>query len=182
VAVELTKWTYPDSYFGPSYDGYYYVVGQNRDSDYYCQSNFQVALERLGGESDTVIVARASHWACGWVEHILVHESDEERLGIARDIINEIEDYPILDEDHYDSLIDPVRDKIREEIWRDVENGNAKYWNIDKYHYDALYIYYDVMGKIENGNKVWDINLEELKDVGEELEEAIWEEAHGAVI
>lgn len=180
--AELTKWTYPDSYMGATYYEYYYVVGQNRDSDYYAQSNFQVALERLGGESDTVIVARSSHWACGWVEYIMVHESDEDKLGIARDIINDLEDYFVLDENHYDSLVDPVRDKIRQEIWRDVENGHADYWHLARENPALFHRYYDVMNKIENGNKVWDINLEELEDDREELDEVIWNEAYEAVV
>ena len=54
-----------------------------RDSDCLKQSNFAVMLRELGGESETVIVVRESHWAVGWVEWIAIHELDAAALQIA---------------------------------------------------------------------------------------------------
>ena len=58
-------------------------VGQSRDSDCLEQSNFAAMLASLGGESETVLVVRESHWAVGWVEWIAIHEADEKALAIA---------------------------------------------------------------------------------------------------
>jgi hypothetical protein len=52
----------------------------------------------LGDESETVEVHRFGHWGPGWFEIIIVDPSDSERVEIATDIENRLEDYPILDE------------------------------------------------------------------------------------
>ena len=70
----LRRWQMPRHYFGETWPDYYSAgVGQSRDSDCLEQSNFAVMLERLGGESETVIVVRESHWAVGWVEFCETH-------------------------------------------------------------------------------------------------------------
>ena len=97
----LKKWTHPQYYMGETYYDYYVVLSHHRDGDDLEESNFQSALGMLGGESETVIVARASHWAVGWVELLLVHESDTDAIETAQDILNRLEDYPVLDEEDY---------------------------------------------------------------------------------
>lgn len=71
---------------------------RTRDSEALDLSNFAVALERLGGESDTVQIHRFKHWACGWFEIILVHP---DHYSVAETICTDFDDYPILDEMHY---------------------------------------------------------------------------------
>lgn len=45
---------------------------------------------------------RASHWACGWVETILVRDdAPEEILQAAGEIVASLEDYPVLDEEDF---------------------------------------------------------------------------------
>ena len=96
----LKPWTMPAHYFGEVWPAYYSAgVGQSRDSDCLEQSNFAVMLKRLGGESETVTVVRESHWACGWVEWIAIHQDDERALAIADKANGKLEDYPVLDED-----------------------------------------------------------------------------------
>lgn len=107
----LTKWKRPSNYVGPDHTGYYVGPGQNRDSDALSRSNFRVALERLGGESICecegddcacpVQVIRDSHWAVGWIEYILVHESAADKVAILEEIENSLADYPVLDEDDF---------------------------------------------------------------------------------
>lgn len=73
-------------------------VGRNRDSGPLEESNFEAALETLGGESETVEVHRFSHWGPGWFEIIICHPS---RLKDVEDVARSLEDYPVLnDEDH----------------------------------------------------------------------------------
>lgn len=60
------------------------------------ESNFAAALERLGGESDTVQVHSFNHWGPGWFEIIVVHPSRESE---AEEIEKSLENYPVLDEE-----------------------------------------------------------------------------------
>lgn len=100
----LTKWTLPDSYAGAQWPDYYVFLGQSRDSDSLGRSNFICGLKAIGGESDTIIVVRESHWAVGWVEWIAIHESDAAALAIANKISDALEDYPVVNEDHWSQL------------------------------------------------------------------------------
>ena len=74
--------------------------GRNRDSDHLTESNFQTALDMLGGESDTVEVHAFNHWACGWFEIILI-DPDSPAEAVARDIESSLSDYPVLDDEDY---------------------------------------------------------------------------------
>lgn len=100
----MKRWTYPKDYLGATWYGYYVFLSQHRDSDAVDRSNFAVALAELGGQSDTVIVVRESHWAVGWVEWIAIHESDTASQAKANAMLERIADYPLLDEGHYSDL------------------------------------------------------------------------------
>ena len=91
-------WTMPDSYYGETWNDYYVGPSRCRESSDLTESNFQVALRRLGGESDTVLVVSEDHWAGDWVQLIAVHESDEKAVAILTDIEESLEAYPVLDE------------------------------------------------------------------------------------
>jgi hypothetical protein len=100
----LKPYRRPDSYAGPTWYEYFPFLGQSRDSDALERSNFTRGLEIIGGESDTVLVVRDSHWAVGWVETIYIHESDEKALRAADEVRAALADYPIVDESHYSDL------------------------------------------------------------------------------
>jgi hypothetical protein len=74
---------------------------RTRDSGPLERCNFTAALEQLGGESDTVEIHRFGHWACGWLEIVLV---DPSRLADAQAIEDRLADYPVLDEDALSDL------------------------------------------------------------------------------
>jgi hypothetical protein len=100
--THLHKWTRPACYIGAEWHEHYSAgVGQSRDSDCLEQSNFAVMLAELGGESDTVIVVRESHWAVGWVEWIAIHQSDTAALAVADAACERLANYPILDEEDW---------------------------------------------------------------------------------
>lgn len=100
----LRKWERPDNYAGSEWPEYYVFLGQHRDADTISRSNFQVALEQLGGESDTVFVVREGHWAVGWVEWIAIHEKDKKAFFKAVEINERLEHYPVLDDSHLSEL------------------------------------------------------------------------------
>lgn len=130
----INKWSRPSNYAGSTFEGYYIGFGQSRDSDTLELCNFKVALERLGGESScdcetkecscAVIVARAGHWACGWVEPILVHESATDKLEILESLKEDMENYPVLDDDEFSQMecdeqnetFDQYKDQFKEDL------------------------------------------------------------------
>lgn len=83
---------------------YYVAIGQHRNSDSVTRSNFRTMLRNLGGESETVLILRDSHFAVGWVEALYIHESDTARCEQADDMLRRLEDYPILDESDHSGL------------------------------------------------------------------------------
>jgi hypothetical protein len=90
-----------DNYMGDDHSDWIVGPGRTRDSDVLAESNFAVALEMLGGVSATVKVESCGHWACGWFEQILVHESDDKALAILADIATVLQDCPVLDDSDY---------------------------------------------------------------------------------
>lgn len=128
--TNLEKWKRCDNYMGEDFSDYYMVAGQNRDSNYVQQSNFIAATERLGGENEpTVIIARSSHWACGWLDLLMVHKDALDKIEIAEKIDEDIEENIILDWENYDEIRQPEIDRLYQEIKTDIENGNRKYWD-----------------------------------------------------
>ena len=103
--TELKRWTRAPNYVGQTYCDHFVILGQHRDSGSLTRSSFQTALKMLGGEGDQVIVARSNHWAVGWIETIMVHESaSKELLETAQEILHSLEQYPVLDDDHWSQL------------------------------------------------------------------------------
>ena len=109
----MEKWKRPDNYIGPDYEGYYILAGTNRDSGCLNRSNFQVITERLKVENLDIIDltdnpspvnVRHTHWACGWIELILIHKDDKESMKIANEIEENLDNYPVLDEDHFSEM------------------------------------------------------------------------------
>jgi hypothetical protein len=105
--THLTRYTRPSDFadFSGIPRGEYYVAyGRHRDSDTATESNWRVLLRELGGESETVLVLRDSHWAVGWVEGIYIHESDTAACETADRALARLADYPILDDDDWGML------------------------------------------------------------------------------
>ncbi len=75
------------------------VLTRNRDSDCLTESNWECALEQLGGESETVEIHRFGHWACGWWEAPCVKTGSEAET-IGAEIESSLSDYPALDDEH----------------------------------------------------------------------------------
>lgn len=103
------------------YRNWFGIIGQSRDSDCLERSNFRIALELLGGESDTVRVERYGHWACGWIEEIYV-KPDSEAYLIAQTIEKQLDNYPVLDEDDFSNLESEEAD----EIWANCYNSKER--------------------------------------------------------
>ena len=112
--MSLKLWKLPRNYTGDEWPEYYVFLSRNRDSACIDVSNFRTALEKLGGESDTVFIVAENHWLCGWVEWIAIHESDTNALTKAEAMQEQIKNYPALDEDDLCELEHETAD----EVWK----------------------------------------------------------------
>ena len=103
--MKLELWKHPENYYGERWDGFYVFLSQTRDSEALTRSNFECGLGLIKNVGDhPVAVAHERHWACGWVETILIPQENTEALKIADDILWSLADYPVLDEEHYYEL------------------------------------------------------------------------------
>ena len=91
-------------------------VIKTRDADLLEQSNFDTALDLLGGESDNVQIHNFGHWACGHYDIILV-KPDTDQAKIAQEIYERLQNYAILDETHFSELEhEQTLDNIKSEL------------------------------------------------------------------
>lgn len=142
VPEKLKLWTRPDCYAGESWPDYYVFLGRHRDSGVLTQSNFEFALAAIGGEQSCedpanesaqeyglVYVVRESHWAVGWVEWIAIHETAYDALRKADEIMERLEDYPVLDEDDFSRR---EQDEA-ERVWRECYSAQERIDYIRKF-------------------------------------------------
>ena len=133
----MEKWSRTENYIGETYYDYYVLLYRTRDSGLVEKSNFQSALKALNGESDTVKVIRAKHWAVGWIEMILIHESDIVSVDKGNEIEKALESYPILDEDVFDEMVLGKETEMFDQIKYDAEHGLYAYWDLPKDYTDG---------------------------------------------
>lgn len=112
MVTNLKRWALPPSYFGATWKDYYVAASQHRDSDSITRSNWLVtcaAVPETGAydpddPTSGVIIVRESHWACGWIEWLAIHETCTAALAIADGFAERLENYPILDESAHSAL------------------------------------------------------------------------------
>lgn len=102
----LKKWKHPKHYMGETYYDYYILYARTRDSGLLQNHNWTQLLESLGGETcpedeGGLIIARASHFAVGWIELMMIHENATDVIAQAEDLLQSLAEYPILNEDEY---------------------------------------------------------------------------------
>ena len=105
IPENLKRWTRPECFIKWA-DHWAYTsecfvfLGRHRGSDLLTEVNFRVALDALGGKSDTVQVIREGCSLVGWIEWIAIHESDPEALREADEIVEYLADAcPVLDDE-----------------------------------------------------------------------------------
>ena len=114
--ITLQKWsvdgpTCLDSavnYAGEDKSEFYVApVGINRDTQYVLTlCNWKIQCDQLDEyvKHEESGITRFGHWGCGWYELYLIHESDTEALVKAQEIADDLEQYPVLDEDKYSEM------------------------------------------------------------------------------
>lgn len=124
----MQKWKYERDYGGTDYSDYYIVYGRNRDSCLLTNHNYEEIMKRLqtvynnlqdndSTEFGWFLDARMNHFGPGWIEEIFVHEdAPQELIDTATDILNDLDQYPILNEDEYYRKVYEAAD----EYWRQM--------------------------------------------------------------
>jgi hypothetical protein len=113
------------------------VLTRNRDFDCLIESNWEVALEQLGGESDTVSIDRFGHWACGWWESLSVLQGSEaEKIG--QEIEDSLESYPVLDEGHFSEKEYKEANRVWESCYDWAERIEYVRNNRDQFEFRSL--------------------------------------------
>lgn len=122
------------------------VMTRSRDSDLLTESNWDAAIEMLGGESDTVEIHRFGHWACGWWEALCVTQgSESEKIG--QSIVDQLNDYPVLDENDFSEREMEEANYVWEKCYNWRERLN--YIRRNKNQFDLKYIAFkDLMAQV----------------------------------
>lgn len=103
----LPAWDHPtgfdsDANFIGSKPKGYVIYSRNRDSSILENVNFEGILSDLGGEGEYVEIIRHRHWACGWIEYLVVSkEAPTSLLDQCVDVVRGLADYPIYSDDAY---------------------------------------------------------------------------------
>jgi len=81
-------------------------IGQNRDSDALERSNYTCAVESLEAVDPENLdhkVHSFGHWACGWLEVVIVRPETAAHK-VAEEIEACLASYPVLDDSHFSEL------------------------------------------------------------------------------
>jgi hypothetical protein len=88
-------------------DAFYIApISNNRDADNLTRSNwlFGSAKILMASQHEETANHCFGHWACGWYELLLIHPDDTEALKVASAMAADLEQYPILNEEHLSEL------------------------------------------------------------------------------
>lgn len=100
----LNREGWPCSYGSSVKDTWLVFLSKTRDADLIEESNFEVALKvlgEIGGEGKDYAIFRQSHWACGWLETIIINPKSETLVEKAVEMENDLEEYALLDDGDY---------------------------------------------------------------------------------
>jgi len=129
------------------YRTWFGVVGRSRDSSCAEESNFWVALKRLGGEGRNVRVERYSHWAIGWVEEVYVRPRSKQKK-VAEEILQSLENHPVLDDE--DVLNREM--ELASEVWQTMsKRERLDHFREHRQHWSAEGAG-DLVGSVVRGN------------------------------
>ena len=138
---ELNKWETPDSYAGHNPVGDYTLYSRTRDSSIMENSNYELILKELSELAEPfdnvrdwndiddgepyVYDFRAGHWACGWIEQIIIRQdAPKEIIERAKEIEAALSDYPVYSDDDYSER--QCNEMCR--YWNDIDTKERVEW------------------------------------------------------
>ena len=102
AVLEPFRWRSSSNYGGQDLSNYFCVLGRSRDSGLLETSNWEVGQTEFKQFDSGWEVFGFNHWACGWIDELMVHEDAPEAvLILAANIHGQLEAYPILDEEDH---------------------------------------------------------------------------------
>ena len=115
-----------DAWYHGSRGDWLVVYAYTRDSSILDMSNVQKIKQIFGIENredeQNITIERASHWAVGWIDYIIINPENEEFVKLGEEIQEKLEAYSILDDDLYNDM-----------QWQEYEKNLAdieKIWNL----------------------------------------------------
>jgi hypothetical protein len=122
IVANPSGWDSSANYIGETlFNGLEVVMTRSRESDLLTESNWDTALTMLGGESDSVVIHRFGHWACGWWEALCVMPNTAAYI-IGEDIVKSLANYPVLDEEDWSQR----EDEEAQQVWADRYNDRER--------------------------------------------------------
>lgn len=107
-ALAVHVWERPECYMGYNPEGEYMIYAKTRGSSALDESNFEcikAALEKAATESgkpESIYTWTASHWACGWIEYLMVKpDAPQAVLDTAAEALEDLAQYPVYNEDDF---------------------------------------------------------------------------------
>lgn len=155
-----TGWDSAANYAGEDLSDFYVApAGINRDtSDALALSNWRVLWRELEPllQHECSGIHRFGHWACGWYELILIHESESAALQVADESAAALADYPVLDE----SDLSAAEHEAEEEAW---ENWALSDWrdHVSRRLDDLL----PEDSNVDGSDLAWDLSSDTLADL-----------------
>jgi hypothetical protein len=111
----IKKWERASNYIGETYCDYYIVYSNSRDGGLLQTSNYNCITESLKNYGG-FIEARFNHWGCGYLDVIMIHESDLEGCERANGILTDLSKYAIYNEDDFSQRVDDYA----QELWIEI--------------------------------------------------------------
>lgn len=127
----MKKWQDTGSYMGADLSDWYILVSRTRDSFSLENSNYESILRDLkakrfkAAESEDstggYLACNFGHWACGWIEAIMIHkDSSDSLLEWADQVRAGLDDYPVYDEEDFSEReFNMAYEYIRDYVVRD---------------------------------------------------------------
>jgi hypothetical protein len=125
-------WVRASNYMGEDLTGYYTIYSHNRDSTLLDESNWDSLVKQFE-KNKRFEIHHFNHWACGWVEALMI---DGQRMTVKDyteilEIINKLEDYPLLDETdyskrEYESTLENIKGELHSATFNYDESDEYK--------------------------------------------------------
>jgi len=148
--LKLQEFFGKDSFYRGNNGEWYVVFDYSRDSEIIDRANLQAIKKLYGidGKKDAefppdICIERASHWAVGWVEYILINPDNTEFVAIGEKIEEKLKNYPILDEYLYSAMQVEEFTYYLEDAIKDYNNRHNTPFDYDMYSDQCFNIAYD---------------------------------------
>tara|TARA_Y100001972_G_scaffold8925_1_gene9392 strand:- start:1333 stop:1815 length:483 start_codon:yes stop_codon:yes gene_type:complete len=140
------KWTTPDDYAGFNPVGDYVLYSRTRDSGLLSEVNFRELeneFDEDAYQNDFVYGFRASHWACGWVDYLMISKKAPENIiNEANELLNALADYPVVNEvayseAEYDAIVE-YWDNLTDDKKKEYSTDSDSIGDIPEHAYESI--------------------------------------------